>query len=298
MGVMMSPRQAQMITHGAQFRDTISCLALGAWRLSKGVYVVDPTFAAAVRTSVIHAVPYEILQRMPERCVYIATEWDTNNEILGRVLGFFAQLTLIDDEPRLLILLDTEYGVISAIVSPSADGTLSDEDTVEAGELEQTLATEWARLSGSPENPGLLGDVKQAETISARRALSLVLYLCSEEPDITGGPPQAPRTIHARKGPREYPPEEIQMWSVGVRLGAVFRKAQAPRDVEGSEGVAHGSPRPHLRRGHYHHYWRGPKAEPAQRQLILRWVYDVPVNTARGGELPITVRPVDDGEEQ
>ncbi len=95
----LSPRQVEMIVHGASVGDTRVCVALALWRMSKGVYVVDPTLASAVAASTFREVPFEVLQRMPEHCVYVAAEWDTQSFVMGRVLGFFAHLTLIGDEP-------------------------------------------------------------------------------------------------------------------------------------------------------------------------------------------------------
>lgn len=124
-----------------------------------------------------------------------------------------------------------------------------------------------------------------------RGALPYVLYLCAEEPDIDGTPRGEPEPTKTRHGPRWFPPEDVAQWNVGVRLGAVLRKA---REAEKDEGQAHphGRPRPHLRRAHFHHYWTGPRSKPTQRRCVLRWVYEALVNARTPDNLVATVRPV------
>lgn len=49
------------------------------------------------------------------------------------------------------------------------------------------------------------------------------------------------------------------------------KESAQPSDSD-SEPTTHNSPRPHMRRGHWHHFWTGPKNEPENRLLVLRWL--------------------------
>ena len=44
---------------------------------------------------------------------------------------------------------------------------------------------------------------------------------------------------------------------------------------------------PHIRRAHYHHFWKGPLDD---RELTVKWLPPIPVNV--NGDLPVTIRPV------
>lgn len=291
----LSPRQVEMIMHGASVGDTRVCVALALWRMSKGVYVVDPTLASAVAASTFREVPFEVLQRMPEHCVYVAAEWDTQSFVMGRVLGFFAHLTLIGDEPRLLIELDTEHGLVSASVTRATDGSITGADEVEVVALTEMFSSESARLSGDGETHDPAAEMEAAKAAAARRALALVLQLCVEEPDVDGVPGRAATPTRTRKGLRPVPPEAVRVWNVGVRLGAALRKAWEVADATADGEHQHGRPRAHLRKAHYHHFWRGSKSAPEQRHLIMRWVHQALVNAKVSDDLAVAVRTLEAG---
>jgi hypothetical protein len=53
--------------------------------------------------------------------------------------------------------------------------------------------------------------------------------------------------------------------------------------------------RPHIRRAHWHHYWIGPRAAPAEeRELVVRWLPPILVNVEEESEdgLSVVVRGV------
>lgn len=289
----LSPRQIEMMVHGASVGDTRICMALGVWRLSKGVYVVDPTLASAVAASTFREVPFEVLQRMPEHCVYVAAEWETQS-VMGRVLGFFAHLTLFGEEPRLMLVLDTDHGLVTAAVMRATDGSIAETHEAEQAALTDMLSSEWARLSGESVRRDPVADLEAAKAAAARRALALVLQLCTEEPDIDGVPGGAAAPTRTRKGLRPVPPEAVRVWNVGVRLGAALRRACEAADTEADSEHLHGRPRPHLRRAHYHHFWRGSMSAPEQRHLILRWVHQALVNAKGSDDLAVAVRPLEE----
>ena len=51
------------------------------------------------------------------------------------------------------------------------------------------------------------------------------------------------------------------------RMGATIRAAEKRYSAAASSGTGPAK-RPHARRGHWHHYWHGPRNA---RQLILKW---------------------------
>jgi hypothetical protein len=137
--------------------------------------------------------------------------------------------------------------------------------------------------------------------------VSLTLYLCSataEVADAAGTPrqPRKPQPKKIKKGYRLFAPSQPTTWAVSYRLGAALRQAQAyaadhkdERELpEAEEREASGMPlrqvRAHIRRAHWHSFWTGPRREPKQRQLVVKWLPPIPVGLPE--DMVPTIRPV------
>lgn len=124
-----------------------------------------------------------------------------------------------------------------------------------------------------------LDDIKaysEWQTQVAARLLQLVLYICAENADIAENPEQKKIT---RKPSAGMPPKdvyrEIRKWDVGIKIGKMIR--QQKYYGSGASGHIGTTKRPHVRRGHYHHFWVGSEKD-GTRRLILRWVAPTFVN--------------------
>lgn len=133
-----------------------------------------------------------------------------------------------------------------------------------------------------------------------RPAISLLLYLCSTEPDVKPLDPLRGlrnERVKTKKGMRNFGPAEPLVWEVAYRIGTSLRQArEAAESGERGEGT-HASPRPHIRCAHWHHFWTGPRAsiteeQPTQRKLILKWVPPTAVALGKGEAVIPTVHPV------
>lgn len=264
--------------------------AAAAWRMTKGIYRFDPGLRQALwDTPVRGDVPTALLYRLPEKCVYITAPPDGHDGWLGT--GVFVHL---DWEPSgrhflrfLMVSRPPDGGVLLVMpLQMSLDeGTLEDGvrnagivwysrdgHTVEGAELSERLR-KTARLVGS--------------------LLSLVLYLCSEEPDITGkGQPGNPRPTKTKKGLRTFAAPGVRTWNVGARIGAALRATQSAEDREyGVTGTGRARPRPHVRRAHWSVYWTGPKT--VEQTPVLRWIPPLLIAANESGEeLPAVIRAV------
>lgn len=114
--------------------------------------------------------------------------------------------------------------------------------------------------------------------------VGLLLYLCTADADITRlSVPTTGAVRHAG---------EVRVVSAGYRIGAALR---AHRTASGSEATSEtgtgASPAAHLRRAHWHSYWVGPRAQPEQRGLEVRWLSPILVNAERL-DGTVTVRTV------
>ena len=54
----------------------------------------------------------------------------------------------------------------------------------------------------------------------------------------------------------------------------------------------HASPRPHIRRAHWHSFWVGKRDQPDARSVTLKWLPPIPVNVQGVEDLTTTVRDV------
>lgn len=90
-----------------------------------------------------------------------------------------------------------------------------------------------------------------------------------------------------------YKYSEIRKWDVGIRIGTAIRQKSA--SVEKGESIktasGHSSPRPHMRRGHWHHYWIGSRSVSEDRRLILKWLSPMAV-AATPEDTPIVIHEI------
>ena len=265
--------------------------ALAAWRSTQGIYRFDPsTFDALWNTPITGDIPIDVLYCLPEWCVFIPTpdkSWRGN-----RLNGFFAHLEydLKTGRTELRLLLDVSLpnGPSEAVTMPIR---------MDKGGVAESVAFALKR-SGQP-HP-LFTHLTEQEYVIAMRDMpslvSLVLYLCSENAEIreSGGGARLPAYAEpkkTKKGLRLFPPDRPTHWEVGYRLGAALRRASTERDPAEPAGT-HASPRPHIRRAHWHSYWVGKLSEPEARIVILRWMPPIAVNVQGVDDLTTTVRDV------
>ena len=171
------------------------------------------------------------------------------------------------------------------IALPLGEGTLLDAmDRVDRVDDMLAGSTAGSRYVGSRE--------KYHRAFSSM--LQLLLYICSDEPDMPEiEPPQRRRRLSG--GVR--PPEAPRVWDVGVRVSAAIRRfSSRASDNPDSRVVsgAHASPRPHVRSAHWHTYWTGPReGEFPQRKPVMRWIPPLPIGMDWKRELPMNIRAVD-----
>lgn len=270
--------------------------ALGAWRMTQGIYRYDPEIYAAVTdTPLDRDIPVEVLTRLPEWCVYVETPRLRHGG--ENVAGAWVHLDYgtRTGQTKLRVVLDAGEDLEHLVVlGAPLQGTLQHS-------IEEAVTTSALRLGHHGQ---ALPDFRRSSSeivASIGTVLSLVLYICSAGADITQrgkalqpANPQPQQTrrqgtkLFAAAGPRE--------WDVGVRLGAALRAAY--QDAQG-DGQPHQGPRGHVRRAHWHGFRTGPSKredgsaiEAAARSLDVRWMPPIPVNLPDIEALPSTVKPV------
>lgn len=265
--------------------------ALGAWRVSQGIYRFDPALYEALVTTPLNGdIPDSVLFHLPEWCVYIETP---DLEAFGKPLfGVFAHLEsdMNTGQVELRLALDVGTGEATDLVPLTihlGQGSLLDAVTAAWRAAEPNLA---GVLGGAAPPPALVDDMLALQAGMLAPIVSLLLYLCSEAADYTRPPPVRPKKTS--KGWRMFAPDKPAIWDVGVRMGAALRRAYQAEETQQPPtltAAGRARPRAHVRRAHWHTFWKGPR--DGERTASLKWL--PPIAVALDDEaLPAVIHPV------
>lgn len=267
--------------------------ALVAWRPTKSIYRFHPAlYEALVETDLEGDVPSDVLLRMPSWAVYIETPPSENMPF--PTLGFWAYLSRLGKQNELELVglwrpgadfqdasIDHERDVL-AFSLPLGNHPVADLTRMMFDGFEQDHDPSQNR-NGRENANAIINHVVSA-------MLSLLLYLCSEEPDINDWEPLKPKAKFFGTTRRWIVAKDVRQWEVGIRLGAALDPSS--REIRGNSTNDPGmgsSPRPHIRRAHWHSYWIGKRGG---QTVSLRWLPPIPVNTIDDTALPAVIHPV------
>lgn len=252
----------------------------GSWRLTKRIYSFDETVQDELFSTNSMDINSDVLFNLPDYCVFI----DLKNKKIN----------------------DTEYdGFLASISESPNDGNkknlqlgfiekkfgLSDENF----EKRDNFALFYKlRTISVPLNKGNiieafehLMEIKEKECGYAvfledsfvkklheliRVAVSHLMYLCQEQPDYTGGFPTCYVRNRVKLNMKLEPPRKSTVIGVGESVGARIRQAYALEETSQGKRV-----RAHIRRGHFHSFWKG-KLESEERRLFTKWLHPMVVN--------------------
>ena len=127
--------------------------------------------------------------------------------------------------------------------------------------------------------------LKDAEGLISQ-ALKAIIYICSANREIETIKVTVNNNDNKKKN-KNKKPKTITQNNVGYKMGAAIRlnkKNYVYVDEEGNRinkknKGNHKKKSPHLRMGHYHHYWVGSKDKPEERKLILKYVAPLYINS-------------------
>jgi hypothetical protein len=270
---------------------------LATWRITQGIYRIDPQVAEAIwNTPIDGQLPVELLFHLPEWCVYIETPG--RSLLSGKGLeGFFAHLNAAsgDNEPELHLVLDDPAGVLHSIAIPLTASTLEEAcrvASVDYSNYEHKIR--WSNGSAAELTDERIAAVEPADAaVGLSPLMSTLLYICSQSADYRDAAgirnaPGKPAAVQTRKGPRVFPPDNPTIWETGYRLGASLRCAVRPE--LGRSGTHRSPPVPHIRRAHWHSFWLGRLENVSERRLAVRWLPPIPIALATPYELTPVVR--------
>lgn len=263
------------------------------WRKDRIMYCFDRSLAEvlaeqAKESDDAEVLPAELLLHPPQPIVYIRTPG-----LVEQVDGFFYwvdyDITRKDAALRVQWVLEDMSQSFGQAMHITPGATLR--------------ACAWETIKASRENLGAPAVVElkpvaeMAGTLLS--ALQLVLYLAAENSEVAEEPAgMEPSPAEGTAGEnivsiadRE---KEVRSYFVGARIGAAIRRARADASRQGRGGGAR--KRLHSRRGHWHHYWTGPK--DGQRMLILKWTAPtfIHANDGDAGERNVVSFPAKEGQ--
>lgn len=245
--------------------------AAAAWRPTQDIVKFEPELVAELMaTPLTGDIPADVLWRLPAWCVYIEQAIMFDGKLWA---GFFAYLEEdANDHYKELRLHFLREGDDFSMPIPIGKWSLT--------EALARLDAEARKNSGR--YGGLWRSVDQLAGVEP--AVNLVLYLCAYGfSDRRRSPEQVvsyPKGKKVKGGWRLFPPDRPVVHTAGKKLAEALREAKAmqereyPEPKEQREAGTHASPRPHIRRGHWHGYWMGPRKEA---WFDVRWLPPIPV---------------------
>ena len=275
-----------------RYRDvTMTMASMYLWRAGKGVYRFDPElYGALIRQPFSGDIPNEVLFYLPEWAVYIETPGIV---IAGLPIdGFIAHLdyNLYNRDTDLQFAI-FRHGIPQPkmLALPLGEGGL-----LEAMHRVDAIDS----IFGIPKANQI--GVREDYRLALSSMIQLLLYLCSEKPDMPAiEHPRNRRTLSG--GVRSS--EEAKVWDVGMRIGGVLRKAATAavdksldgdtpigEDTHLTEGRSHARPRAHIRSAHWTTYWTGPRS--GEQKALLRWIPPLPINVDWKQPMPTAIHPV------
>lgn len=242
------------------------------WRQNRVVYRFDTSLAQvlsgqAMESEDADVLPAELLLHPPYPIVYIRTPG-----LLERIDGFFYWVDY--DITRKGVALRVQW------VWEDMSHSFGQAMHISPGATLRECA--WDTIKASRENLGepAVAELKPVAEMagSLLSALQLVLYLAAEDAEVEEEKEPALAYFTGADGKKHMAPlaeregeaEEIRTYRVGAQIGAAIRKAKREKGGrDRREGAGGGERRLHARRGHWHHYWTGPRN--GERKLILKW---------------------------
>ncbi|MDR1703876.1 MAG: hypothetical protein LBS19_04220 [Clostridiales bacterium] len=261
------------------------------WTRHKMIYRFDSTLADTLMAQPLDGnIPSEILDYLPYPCVYVDYPIALDDD---NFIGFFAWLDwgTKDNNKILRLQLLKADGKTELMWLPVTGGTLQDS-------ILHTMNQPSSEVGNRTYTAEEIRNAPITKNISG--CINLLLYLCSEKPDLQSKTERQPRFRRDKYGN----PTLAATWEVGIRIGAALRKTaeqadgnETPLDIEIEQNDSTGqslrsssSPRPHMRRAHWHSFWTGKHNSP-ERKLKLQWLPPIAV-MVDSNEFPTVVRPV------
>jgi len=199
---------------------------------------------------------------MPEWCVYIETTGEKWMEY--ELFGFWAHLEWDTNtqQHELRLLLDCDEKLIPLALHL---GKWTITESVDRFISESKKQSNMVGVSLSIDSEDVQ---KLAETLYPM--VSLLLYVCSDGVEYSEqSTPRNPSPKKTKKGWKLFPAQKPRVWNFGKKVGDAMRQAKTAATDERK------GPAPHIRRAHWHSFWKGPLN--GDRELFVKFIPPIPV---------------------
>lgn len=255
-------------------QDMQAMSAIIPWRLHKAIFRFDPDLQSELieQTTLPEDIPAVLLEHMPYPCVYIA-----NPPGVKECDGLFVFLEWDERYPDAMELR-MHYLFNDDMIIPLYYQFTDDRQSL-AARMAENNAEIYRKVAGEVEAgiPHALSRYSDC-IASMPNHLSMLVYLCSEEPDFV----RTADVPRPRGRGRYRSPNWSDQVQVGSYIGSVIRMGRTQRQAQSDGEPGTGSAkRPHMRRAHWHLYWTGEgRAVPK-----VKWVMPIFVH-GEGAEVP------------
>lgn len=291
--VALSMKAVSKLSDWCEYREAIistTNLARTAflWRMYKQQYQFDPDLEEMLLNQEPLSetkMPVAALKSLPYPAIFIQTSVLKDEGL--KIDGFFA--ALLDEWGKEQLVLSTvpKGGELIQSVSIQLDDSMTVNEAVdECIKIRSEISDRYGW-----HKPEYLEGSKEI----VNQMLQLVLYICAQNAEKELNPEH--KKIHRDINPKKIRDQfkEIQSWDIGEKTGAIIRtlKTRGTNNRTGGNYSHSGSHRPkrtHIRKGHYHHFWRGPR-NSEERKLVVNWVAPTIINgnLVEDVEIPETV---------
>lgn len=254
--------QTVLAKHGKDYTKAnsklLSLCNLYGWMQNKQVYQPDKDFLELLLETPLMAFNYQTLRNMPYKNIYIDISSTSSHEIHGAFvyISEIAEISVID---IILVKSDNTLQHSYYLVNHRDDEYHLKE--VPKRDISQEIMSIW----------------------------QMFLYLCSENANVEKNQ-ETEKTYHPGKTIKNKF-SEIRKWDVGIRIGSSIRqyKKDTERDNKTPHTINHRkSPRPHMRKAHWHKYMTGK----GRKIPVIRWIEPTFVLTKNCENMPVTIHPV------
>lgn len=298
--------------------DEVESMLLSSWDDSKQVYRIGKELWDELRIDEADEVPVDALLRLPYGCIFIERRWvdeyeqlltddmaDTWGEASCYVTRYYegcfcwveGRTLFVDSLTHHCEMRHTDdYGSDVAEVRRGMRMWLDAiELPIDEGiSLERWYSEELNVVRKVNESMSYACEVTDEELLMTAHShsyllehiLGSLLYISSKEADV--------RTVYVpqKNQSRKSRQTDCTVHDVGFRIAPQLAEVRRvyEHEAKGQDGGKTGRHvAPHVRRGHWHGYWTGPRENPTG--LEIKWVAPTVVNASRG-ELKGTVHEV------
>ncbi len=275
----------ESLSKEVELKDAISvasAVAVTAWSFTKEVYQFDKDLEAALDKTVTAdtKVPMDVLCKLPQWCIAVECQSFKDTD------GFLAYVDVDPKEGTTLLLMLESTKVLKGKHTMSVfPFKISEGQTIREAVLRMGVDAAVAVKRAKLRDASVLFDEGPAEDAFTELeaelcvAVSRILYIVSDKPDIGGHEPMYSKPYKTRLkggGTSFLVPKDPKIIKTGFEVAKGIRAFNLVAK-SGYSGERGGNA-PHIRAAHWHGFWSG-KRDSDERTYKVKWLAPIFVNS-------------------